>query len=77
MSTLKTEAVSLLQGLPDNCTLEDVYRRLRHVDKTWSGREAGPSRNDLKASADLYAEVYSTDEDLRALTEAAISGWPE
>ncbi|MFN2356888.1 MAG: hypothetical protein ABR534_04030 [Desulfotignum sp.] len=31
----------------------------------------------LKKSADLYAEVYSEDEDLRDLTETAANGWPE
>ncbi len=31
----------------------------------------------LKKSADLYAEVYSEDEDLRELTETAVNGWPE
>jgi hypothetical protein len=28
-------------------------------------------------SADLYAEIYSEDKDLKELTEAAASGWPE
>jgi len=32
---------------------------------------------ELKKSADLYAEVYSEDEDLQELTKAALSGWPE
>ncbi len=31
----------------------------------------------LKESADLYSEIYSSDEDLKVLTETAISGWPE
>jgi hypothetical protein len=31
----------------------------------------------MKQSADLYAEVYSEDEDLRDLTETAANGWPE
>jgi len=31
----------------------------------------------LKESADLYAEVYSSDADLKKLTDSAISGWPE
>ncbi len=31
----------------------------------------------LKQSADLYAEIYSEDEDLRELTETAATGWPE
>jgi hypothetical protein len=32
---------------------------------------------DLKRSADLYAEIYSEDEDLKELTDAAAAEWPE
>jgi hypothetical protein len=31
----------------------------------------------LKASADLYAEAYREDDELKELTEAATDGWPE
>jgi len=31
----------------------------------------------LKRSADLYAEVYAEDRDVRELTVAALAGWPE
>jgi hypothetical protein len=31
----------------------------------------------LKQSADLYSEIYSEEDDLKDLTETAISGWPE
>lgn len=31
----------------------------------------------LKESADLYAELYTSDADLRKLTDSATSGWPE
>lgn len=31
----------------------------------------------LKQSADLYAEIYSEDDDLKLLTDSAITGWPE
>ena len=31
----------------------------------------------LKKSADLYSEIYSEDDDLKDLTETALSGWPE
>lgn len=31
----------------------------------------------LKESADLYAQVYSEDPELKELTDSAISGWPE
>ena len=31
----------------------------------------------LRKSADLYFEIYSEDDDLKELTEIAITGWPE
>jgi Arc/MetJ-type ribon-helix-helix transcriptional regulator len=31
----------------------------------------------LKESADLYAQLYDSDADLRKLTDSATSGWPE
>jgi len=31
----------------------------------------------LRKSADLYSEIYSEDDDLRELTETAVTGWPE
>ncbi len=31
----------------------------------------------LRESADLYAEIYDDDAELQELTEIAISGWPE
>jgi hypothetical protein len=31
----------------------------------------------LKESAVLYSEIYSEDNELKELTEAAITGWPE
>ena len=31
----------------------------------------------LKKSADLYAEIYSEDGDLKELTDTAVAGWPE
>ncbi|MBU1397776.1 MAG: hypothetical protein KKH85_02595 [Proteobacteria bacterium] len=31
----------------------------------------------LRESADLYAETYMEDSDLKALTESAAQGWPE
>ena len=31
----------------------------------------------LEASADLYAEAYSEDDDLKELTDVATDGWPE
>jgi len=31
----------------------------------------------LRKSAALYSEIYSKDDDLKELTEAASDGWPE
>jgi Arc/MetJ-type ribon-helix-helix transcriptional regulator len=31
----------------------------------------------LRESADLYAETYREDSELKALTDSAIRGWPE
>ncbi len=31
----------------------------------------------LKQSADLYAEIYAEDNELRDITEYAIDGWPK
>ena len=32
---------------------------------------------DLKRSAELYEEIYSRDEDIKKLTDMAVTGWPE
>ena len=34
-------------------------------------------RESLSRSADLYAQVYAEEEDLRELSESALQGWPE
>ena len=34
-------------------------------------------RQRLQESADLYAELYETDEELQELTDSAIVEWPE
>jgi hypothetical protein len=31
----------------------------------------------LQRSADLYAQLYDSDQELKELTESSISGWPE
>jgi hypothetical protein len=31
----------------------------------------------LRKSAELYSEIYSKDDDLKELTETAVTGWPE
>ena len=34
------------------------------------------ARENLQKSAYLYAEVYEEDEEVRELTESALTGWP-
>ncbi|HRQ39816.1 MAG TPA: hypothetical protein PLD25_18065 [Chloroflexota bacterium] len=34
-------------------------------------------QENLKQSADLYAELYAEDEELQELTHTAVTGWPE
>lgn len=34
-------------------------------------------RRSLEMSAELYAEIYEEDSELRELTEAALAEWPE
>lgn len=61
----------------------DEYRDYGFKDKSTMLRAAidhfqdRVTREHLKQSAELYAEVYSEDEDLRELTEAALTGWPQ
>ena len=31
----------------------------------------------LRKSAELYSEIYSENDDLKKLTETALTGWPE
>jgi hypothetical protein len=31
----------------------------------------------LRESADLYAEIYAEDSELKVLTDSAVQGWPE
>jgi len=55
-------------GYPDKSSLvREALDRLR--------RQLAEER--LRQSAELYAEVYAEDEDLRELTEQATGGWPE
>lgn len=34
-------------------------------------------REGLRQSADLYSKLYSENDDLKELTETALTGWPE
>lgn len=70
---LKEDQITFLQkckklGFKDKSSL--VRTALEHFRKDIES-------NDLKESADLYAELYMEDQELRELTESAISGWPE
>ena len=61
----------------------DDYRTYGFKDKSSMVRKALQRLSEeielksLKRSADLYAEIYAQDEDLHALTETALQGWPE
>lgn len=55
-------------GFPDRSSLvREAVERFR--------KELAEQR--LRQSADLYAEVYAEDEDLRQLTEQAVEDWPQ
>lgn len=34
-------------------------------------------QENLRQSADLYAELYAEDDELQELTQAAVMGWPD
>ena len=34
-------------------------------------------QENLRKSASLYAEIYADDQELKELTDSALSGWPE
>lgn len=59
------------------------YKRYGFKDKSSMIREALNRLKEelelqsLKESADLYAEIYADDREIKELTESAISGWPE
>lgn len=44
MSTAKEEVESLLNKLPDNCSLEDIQYHLYVIEKVRNGLEAADSR---------------------------------
>ena len=61
----------------------ETYRSLGFKDKSEMVRSAldrmkkALLAEELKASAELYAELYENDQDLQQLTESAVSEWPE
>ena len=50
------------------------YKNYGFKDKSAMVREA---LNRLRESADLYAETYVEDSELKVLTDSAAQGWPE
>jgi hypothetical protein len=64
-------------------TFLNQYQRYGFKDKSTMVREAlhrfkqELERQQLEQSAELYAETYVNDGELRELTEQAITGWPE
>ncbi len=71
--TLTDEQAEFLNG----------FAALGYPDKSSLVREAidrfrsDMAQQRLRESADLYAEVYAEDDDLRQLTNQAVEGWPE
>ena len=57
-----------------NLEFKDKSAMLRAAIKHFRKKMAHES---LKKSADLYSEIYSTDDDLKGLTETALNGWPK
>lgn len=59
------------------------FAALGYPDKSSLVREALDrfrnelTRQRLRESADLYAEVYADDEDLQQMTSQAMEGWPK
>jgi preprotein translocase subunit YajC len=39
--------------------------------------QQSPEQQRLRESADLYAQLYAEDPEMRELTDAALIGWPE
>lgn len=64
-------------------TFLDQHRALGFRDRSEMVRlaldqfRAATRARALEESAALYAELYRDDEDLRLLTDAASTGWPE
>ncbi len=54
----------------------ELYRR-RVPGAVGRRSETVLNQESLEASAELYTEAYSEDEDLQSMTDSALSGWPE
>lgn len=67
----------------DQAVFLSSYREHGFKDKSSMMREAlnllkkEIESHKLRESADLYAEIYSGDAELKALTDAAVKDWPE
>ena len=67
----------------DQAVFLSSYKEHGFKDKSSMMREAlnllkkELESNKLRESADLYAEIYSEDAELKALTDAAAKEWPE
>jgi hypothetical protein len=61
----------------------DNYKAYGYKDKSAMVRESLNLLKEkleaqrLRESADLYAEIYLEDSDLKVLTDSAVQGWPE
>jgi len=61
----------------------DQYKAYGFKDKSTLVRAAldhfknALEKEKLKKSAALYAEIYSENQELKELTDSALSGWPE
>jgi Arc/MetJ-type ribon-helix-helix transcriptional regulator len=67
----------------DQAEFLENHKLYGYKDKSSMVREAleclkdEVERKSLRESADLYAEIYKNDSELKELTESAVSGWPE
>jgi hypothetical protein len=67
----------------DQVIFLNSYRNYGFKDKSSMMREAlnllrkERELQRLRQSADLYAELYGEDSELKSLTDAAVQGWPE
>lgn len=67
----------------DQATFLNSYKEYGFKDKSSMIREAldllrkERESQKLRESAELYAEVYGHDSELRELTASAVQGWPE
>ncbi|MGB7414298.1 MAG: hypothetical protein WA902_08825 [Thermosynechococcaceae cyanobacterium] len=76
--------------LQSKFSIEDSHAHFLEQCKAWgfkdksemvrtaiSRLQADLEKQKLQESANLYAEVYDTDQELQALTDSAMLGWPD